>query len=84
MKNTRNISKLLAAFVAGIIMTGCSDSTEISEIVKPQEGQQANEVGYLSDEVSRALATLPGVSDVVIDIDVLTQAQKCILGPERM
>lgn len=75
MKNTRNISMLLAAFVAGIIMTGCSDSTEISEIVKPQEGQQANEVAYLSDEISRALATLPGVSDVVIDIDVLSPQQ---------
>jgi outer membrane murein-binding lipoprotein Lpp len=76
MKNIRNILILFAAFVASIMMTGCSNSTEISEIVKPKAEQQAKEVGYLSDEVSRALATLPGVSDVVIDINISSPQQE--------
>ena len=69
MKKTRNIWMLLAAFVACIMITGCSESTEISEIVKKEEAKNNEEEKELSDEVSEMLKKLPGVSDVTIDID---------------
>ena len=58
---------LFAAFVAGIMVTGCSESNELTEIVKPKEANPEPE--KLSDEVSKKLETLPGVSDVYIEIN---------------
>ncbi len=67
MKNSKYILMLFAAFVAGIMVTGCSESNELTEIVKPKEANPEQE--KLSDEVSKKLETLPGVSDVYIEIN---------------
>jgi outer membrane murein-binding lipoprotein Lpp len=49
MKNSKYILMLFAALVAGIRVTGCSESNEVTEIVKPKEANPEQE--KLSDEV---------------------------------
>ncbi len=56
---------LFAACVAGIMLAGCSESNEITEIIKPKKAE--SQVEPLSDEVSKLLEALPDVSDVTIE-----------------
>ena len=70
MKKKRNLLMLFAAIMAGIMMTGCSESNEITEIIEPEAGGDKGNQEQLSDEVCRMLEKLPGVSDVTIDIAV--------------